>query len=271
MSQFCRFCLEFIENNSSNLTDYHDGFQISVIAMIILPIRINPDEKNLSQKVCSKCLEILLNTFRLREICLESDRKLKEIKINNIQDDVEVKEEQTENDSNYYYEENENQQIISSPTNNENFVTAFDVRELQELDEIYSDDLRIECNKKVRVKNASKVWNFFGDLYNGLNELVGSPDFRYCSPCLQNKKITKYRTTTATSSLANHLEIVHGITKYGEIVEPQRGEEFKQPKKRKVEGGSATVCSECGKVFSCSTIMKRHMRTHGEKSFACSW
>lgn len=138
-----------------------------------------------------------------------------------------------------------------------NINTNTQPREVYDIIEIFSDDLQVDFFKRGRTKNASKVWEYFGRLLNGNNEMVGSRDFHYCSLCLQGKKFVKYRTTSATTSLSNHLETVHGIMKDGEVTEVPRNEDFRQPKKRRFEGGSATVCCECGKNFSCSTILKR--------------
>lgn len=414
MPQICRFCLESITKHSSDLTDYRDGFPISVIAMILLPIEVNSDEKNLTQKVCSNCLETLLKAFRLRKISLESDRKLKEgledsIKVTRSRSSNQFTEDpaSTENDhqimikfepnieSDYFGEYEETSQNIPSPpspswseaydditpqineskkveenyssdlhiipkTNNskkscskvwsffgslmngqnepvgfnncyycilclnnekltkyqyhsstssfmrhlesahnitkdcevfekgiteiaKNRKKSFDdekddpsftlsspvksqkkVKIIQELEEIYSPDLYIEFDEKSR--KSSLVWNYFGKLMKS-NVQVGSNDYVYCKQCLEKGKISKYRTTTATSSLAFHLESAHGIKKEGEFVSNEKKEKTFQ--QRKSAGGSSRVCSECGLVVSNLTVLKRHMEIHGEKSYAC--
>lgn len=269
MPQTCRVCLNIITRSSSDLSDYREGLPLSVIVMIILPIRIDENE-SLPQKVCSSCLEILIQAFNLREISLESDRKLRENPVKT--HTINIKTEHDEDDSSVFADAlEETLEDIPSPSSvRRTFASSFEAKQILEIDEIYSDDLHVDCWKKVRVKNASKVWNFYGRLLNGNGDAVGSEDFYYCSLCIKNKKITKYRTTTATSSLMNHLGTIHGINKNGEVVKMELNEDFKQPKKRKLEGGAATICSECGKNFSCSTILKRHMRIHGEKTFACN-
>lgn len=222
--------------------------------MILLPIKIHDSEKSsLPHCCCSNCLEILVTAFKLRETSLLSDRFLRS---NNDSTTIDIKTEKEVED--FTYEE----EILSDPDYTQTFVSSLDYKQPQpvtpessthdvyDLVEIYSEDLQVDFFKrKGRTKNASKVWEYFGRLVNGNEEMVGSQDFHYCSLCLQNKKIVKYRTTSATTSLSNHLESVHGVMRDGEVIEPARNDDFKQPKKRRFEGGAATICSECGKVI----------------------
>lgn len=223
----------------------------------MLPIKISDNDK-LPSSCCFNCFEILITAFKLRQTSLESDRYLR---LNYEKDDsspIQIKTEEEVEESNFFgvYEEIPQDNSPTSPDNNtQTFVSTLEykqppttsVSELSSHDvydimEVFSEDLRVDFfKKKGRSKNASKVWEYFGRLINGNDEQVGSRDFHYCSLCLLSKKIVKYRTTSATTSLSNHLESVHGVMKDGEVIEPTRNDDFKQPKKRRFEGGGERV------------------------------
>jgi hypothetical protein len=74
--QRCRLCRRESEHLES-LQGYRDGLPISVIVMIICPVKIKPKDE-LPKLVCGDCLEVVLSAYKLREDSLESDRYFRE-------------------------------------------------------------------------------------------------------------------------------------------------------------------------------------------------
>jgi Zinc-finger associated domain (zf-AD) len=71
----CRLCLS--ENSLfTNLTDVRDGLPISVIVMIVCPVKVEQDD-SLPKQVCDECLEIVLSAYKLRDLSILSDLSLR--------------------------------------------------------------------------------------------------------------------------------------------------------------------------------------------------
>lgn len=243
--------------------------------MIILPIRIHSDEEvSLPQKVCKNCFEILTKAFKLREVSLESERQLRVSPVINIKPETSNNSEQV---------------VFAEPFyENDDFSENFEISEVTNEAIEFSEDLHITSAPKQK-QTSSPVWNYFGNLKNGNNQLLGF-GYNFCSECLKNKKVVKYKTTTSSSSLGVHLEKCHGIKIVkGKIVEDSREVKRKVVKKERLDvsgsaeavvvrvkrkitppNGASTVCNECGKVFKNTSILRKHLITHGEKNLKCS-
>lgn len=77
-------------------------------------------------------------------------------------------------------------------------------------DEKYSEDMHIDLYKSSSSSKTSIAWRYMGKLLDATNRHIGS-GFHYCSPCVQRKKLTKYRLSTATSTLYVNTRIKFNI------------------------------------------------------------
>ncbi|CAG9811826.1 unnamed protein product [Chironomus riparius] len=297
MSQLCRLCLtESYE--ATDLNEYREGLPISVLAMIILPIKIYDGEDfNLPQKICSSCLEIIVNAYKLRDISLTSEKVLKS-SIEESTCNIRIKNELQDYDT-IFVESNAydsdlrppQKKVRKEPTKKNTICNycalEFDTSEELEdhvLEEHFNsstnqgasdecqEGMHIDCFKKDRTPKTSMVWRHFGRLNNANDEHINT-SFNYCSICFSRKLITKYKTTTSTSTLIFHLNTVHGIAKDDSVAEKSFvKEKYTQRKERATTSGpavSATICSECGKGFANHHIMKKHMKIHSGQFFPC--
>ncbi|XP_070507607.1 zinc finger protein 271-like [Chironomus tepperi] len=296
MSQLCRLCLTE-SYDASDLNEYREGLPISVLAMIILPIKIYDGEDfNLPQKICSSCLEIIVNAYKLRDVSLSSEKVLRSsIEGCNIRIKNEVQDQDTIFvQSNIYNSDPQpiqkkiRKEVVKSSTNC--IYCGLEFSTTDELDDHineehfstmittvcdeYEEGMHIDCYKKDRTPKTSMAWRHFGRLYTANNEHVNQ-SFHYCIICLSRKLLTKYKTTTATSTLIFHLTTVHGIGKDDNDADATFiKEKYTQRKERSLTTGpsittTATICSECGKSFANHHIMKKHMKIHSGQFFPC--
>lgn len=278
MSQLCRLCLT-ANLSTVDLTEYRENLPISVLAMIILPVKIYDGENfNLPQKICEKCLEIVIAAYKLREISLKSETILKtQTDSIQIKNEISYPEAVFVDYENYPQIPSESCEYCNKEFNSfeelDNHITDehFSTLSTTVSDE-YKEGLSINCYKKDRTPKTSMVWRYFGKLYDQQNQQIGN-GFHYCSICLNRKLLTKYKSTTATSTLIFHLNTVHGIAK--DDNGPEKNfvkEKYSQRKERVLTTGpavTATVCSECGKTFGNHHILKKHMKIHSGKFFPC--
>lgn len=294
MSQLCRVCLtESYE--ATDLNEYREGLPVSVLAMIILPIKIYDGEDfNLPQKICGTCLDIIVNAFKLRDVSLSSEKILRSsLETCNVKVKNEIQDHET-----IFVESNnfkpdrrpspKKTQKVPAKRNSVCNYCSMEFKSAEELDDHISeehfsssitttcdefeDGMYIDCYKKDRTPKTSTVWRHFGRLFNSNNEHV-NPSYHYCDICISRKIITKYRTSTATSTLNFHLNTVHGIGKDDtEAGKTFIKEKYTQRKERSMTSGPAvlaTICSECGKSFANHHIMKKHMKIHSGQFHAC--
>lgn len=73
----CRLCLTQSNSHFTDVSEVRDGFPISVIIMIICPVKITTAD-SLSEKVCEDCLEIVMSAYKLRDQSITSDRLLRD-------------------------------------------------------------------------------------------------------------------------------------------------------------------------------------------------
>lgn len=305
MSQLCRLCLTE-GNEAIDFYEYREGLPVSVLTMIILPIKIHDSEDfTMPQKICSNCLEIILSAYKLRDLSLNSERYLKS-NINefplNIKSEVmdhdeifiETNEVKEERPRRYSTKENKTKKSRRNSTkaqfnceqcgkcfNTENeFENHVNVEHngdgSQGVEDEFSEDYHIDCYKRDKTPKTSLVWRYFGNLLDENDQQAGHTGFHYCALCFNRKTLTKYRTTTATSTLLFHLQNVHGIGRNEdgtETVTNKIKENYYQRKKKEralvVGPASATICSVCGKSFSSHHILNKHMRIHSGIFYSC--
>jgi len=294
MAQLCRLCLtESYE--ATDLNEYREGLPISVLAMIILPVKIYDGEDfNLPQKICGGCLETVISAYKLRDVSISSEKVLRS---SLEESDLKIKNEVQDHEtifieSNVYKPERRQPQkkINKEPVKNDpncnycgfEFSSTDDLDEhiseehfstpTQSVSDEYVEGMHVDCYKKDRTPKTSMVWRHFGRLHNANDEHL-NPSFNYCSICVSRRLLTKYKITTATSTLIFHLNTVHGIAKDDSGAEKTFvKEKYSQRKERAMTSGpsvSATICSECGKSFANHHIMKKHMKIHSGHFFPC--
>ncbi|KAG5666564.1 hypothetical protein PVAND_014582 [Polypedilum vanderplanki] len=260
MSNLCRVCVTE-SFDTVDLNEYRDGLPISVIVMIILPVKIHQDEDfSLPKKICGNCLEIILNAYNLRSVSLNSEQILK---------------------TNEFYIKKE---VIENPVevveikNKKKITKHFDEPEEVQNEEIFSDQFSIDFYKKDKSPKASIGWRYFGRLLNEYQQQIDT-DYNYCSLCLKQKKITKYKNSSATSTILLHLQTIHGIGRQkdgSEMITNKVKEKYKQrtktadkSKAKNSTETTGTICSSCGKSFSNHHILNKHLKIHSGQSFSC--
>lgn len=72
MAETCRLCRKGNEVFLESIFDYKYGFQISEMAMKIIPIIIVPNDE-LPKWICEECLEITVSAFQLQKTSIESE------------------------------------------------------------------------------------------------------------------------------------------------------------------------------------------------------
>lgn len=75
MENCCRLCSQH-EGGMENVFEYAEGLPISVLIMIICPVKIQRND-NLSKLICIECLEVVTSAYQLREISNKNDRKFR--------------------------------------------------------------------------------------------------------------------------------------------------------------------------------------------------
>jgi hypothetical protein len=229
--------------------------------MIILPVKITEDF-SLPRRICVECLEVVLGAYRLRSVSLSSEQFLMSSVVN-------VKHEVIESPM-----------VLDEPKAVGGRRKRRHSEEKQEEDigynaMAYSDHLTIDLFKKDKTPKTSIAWRYFGLLLDQHQQPVNA-DSHYCSLCLDQGKLTKYRSSSATSTKLFHLNVVHGIGRQEdgtEVTTSVTKEKFTQ-KARKAAvkvapETTATVCSFCGKTFTNHHILNKHMKIHSGQSFPC--
>lgn len=166
MSTACRLCLSE-SDKFTELDEVRDGLPISVIAMIICPIKIEACD-NFPKQICDECLNTLLNAYKLRDVSNDSERYLRscnEEEAHEIEDDLIEKVENAD-----MMEVIEESEMLADddgedvqPSKEDNFIIYEEEASCGE--EIQQDtDLkyRVDCNNFATKKSA--VWCYFGYL-----------------------------------------------------------------------------------------------------------
>lgn len=273
MSDICRLCLA---NSGSfhNLSEIRENLPISVIAMIICPIKIEIDD-TLTRSVCDDCVQILLNAYNLRTVSANSERLLREIQSVQEEDDNELDHQQIEEDpkfddfpaqdqvdgytDDYSQVQVEQQSESEEQSNSDNFVVyepqeedtdsdTFNIKTSQ-LFEIARDpafSYQVDCSDAEN-KKKSMVWNYFGNLKDNGIPVESEKNYYFCKVCVEDKQTlkSKYKIESiATSVLFNHLEKLHGLSKSSlSVILPNTH-----------QGAEMVVCAICNKNINSNTM-----------------
>lgn len=229
MANFCRLCLND-SDSFVDVTEEREGLTLSVIVMIICPIKIEKSDA-LPKQICLDCHNICLQAYKLRDTSNNSDRYLRssniEIQeIEFVEDEAKGTIEKLIDDEDFFIktdqfegiEQHDDKEEVYEEHEGDEYV----VYESDEAENLISTNIkwRVDCQNVHTKKSA--VWNYFGYLSDSEGNLVeGERDFYFCKLCVEQKQILKpkYKAESiATSVLFAHLLKVHNLHK-SEMVE----------------------------------------------------
>lgn len=252
MSALCRLCLSEGEK-LTEVSELRERLPISVIIMIICPIKIESDD-SLPKEICEECLLTVLSAYKLRDVSNNTDRYLRScnediviksdldesLEIENAdldennkiadkslaEDDEDEEEDELMSKGNYIvYESGDitiNDEILAvvdeeddESVKKENEYTNLELVKAASTASKRSDmKYMVDCSN-IEAKK-SPVWNFFGQLHDDGYPVAAEKDFYFCRICVEelNTLKPKYKAeSTATSVLFSHLARVHGINR----------------------------------------------------------
>lgn len=207
MNKTCRLCLKEDEVMNA-LSEFRKGLPISVLVMIICPIKIESNDM-LPKNVCDSCLEICLNSFKLR--------------IDSVKNEL------------YLREKLESFVKLEKPEELESFVYAESFHE-----DSFAQTYTVRSNNTCQ--DTAKIWNYMGALCDEQGQMIDSDNI-YCSLCVDNKIIKKFKKQVSSTHLYAHLKRVHGI----EVDQNQSG---------------MLECDICGLSVVDKVRMETHMIQH---------
>lgn len=207
----CRICRQE-SGHLESLQSYREGLPISVIIMIICPIKIERAEPATMPKfVCAECLDIVLSSYRLRDESLQSDRYFRDgaksaLSFDEVEEFINIKQEESLSfadplPSTSAKQKKKIETRIPRPQGLEKFQRTC------EKDFPY----RVECHK---INKKSPAWEYFGRLVHLNGDIVRhDSNYNYCKLCVDEHRPmkTKYKDTLSTSKLLKHIGKVHGI------------------------------------------------------------
>lgn len=228
MTKVCRLCIA----ESTELTDIseiREGLPISVVIMIICPVKIEPED-SLPKHVCEECLQTVLSAYKLRDVSNKIDRyfrschgetdEIEELKI--ISEHIEQEDTEAEIDAEPDYESSENEEVFEG---NEDILDKDGYVVIHEYTEEDSGRMMVEIDPNFKyqvdcqnVQNKkSAVWKYIGYLTDENGKAVDDEkDYYFCKICVEQHQMLKPKykiETIATSVLFAHLVKVHGLNK----------------------------------------------------------
>jgi uncharacterized C2H2 Zn-finger protein len=228
MSELCRLCLSNADELHS-LFETHENLPISVICMIICPIKIEVDD-SLSKFICGQCLQTICNAYNLRSISLNSERLLKEvqtvenIRLDEIQDviqdadiDDDKQDQQNDVDDDQDEEFTSDNYVVYEPQESQEDDQSSNTKGTQiiEFKKDPNFPYHVDCDEGSENKK-SIVWNYFGNLKENGSLVETEKNYYFCKICVERTQSLKPKykiESIATSVLFFHLERVHGLTK----------------------------------------------------------
>lgn len=220
MNSPCRICLSEAES-FVDLAEVHEGLALSVIVMIICPVKIDQNDAH-PKHICCECHSTVVQAYKLRDTSINSDRYLRSshIEIQEIEI-VDGSKVEKSSDEEYFTKEqeieslDENQDEVFEEEDGDKYV-IYEMEEDEE-EHLFSSDVkwRVDCQNVHKKKSA--VWNYFGYLTDADGNLIDDEkDFYYCKLCVEHKQTLKpkYKAESiATSVLFAHLLKVHDLQK----------------------------------------------------------
>lgn len=222
----CRLCLSEDEK-CTDVLEMREGLPISVIVMIICPVKIELGD-NLPKQICDECLQVVLGAYKLRDVSNNTERYLRTCceeandaeaddlsmtieKIDEGGEEVFAIEEEvaTAMDNNEMIEEEEE-------ISNEDDYVVYEVGGMDE-PRLPNPNFKYQVDCQNVHTKKSAVWNYFGCLMDENMMLVEQEkDFYFCKICVEQQQSLKpkYKAESiATSVLFLHLSRLHGLKK----------------------------------------------------------
>lgn len=230
----CRICRKESDHLES-LSGIREGLQISVLVMVICPVKIRKNDR-LPKLICSICLTVVLEAFKLRDISIESDRTFKE-----------------EVGTDFFIEDCKPESLSPLPKlkRAKRIVgTAGKTRH-------ETAHYEVDCFKK---GSRSSAWDYFGRLVDENGAVVESEaTFLFCKICVEEKNSisSRYRSeNVSTGMLFQHLRAAH-LEKHAEFFSEE--EPFEPIIPPTVQGLTFTCPQEnCGNVYKLKMQLEIH-------------
>lgn len=265
----CRICRQESWNLRS-LEEYCEGLPLSVLVMIICPIKIEMSD-NLPKFICVECVEIISGAFKLREESIDSDRYFRErVEIEadpsmsywGTDDEPEIKIKSEQEDIEYFADPlplYSSHKVSSSPDKKPRKKGRKSGCAPSVRDEEF--EFTVELYRQGKMK--STAWDYFGRLVDKHGVALDSEfGFLYCKLCVEQKKSAANRykcENISTGMIFTHLKNAHRIGKGNEPILP----DFEPlPTKPKIPSpaiqGLTFSCMDCSKTFKMKMCLEIH-------------
>lgn len=250
MASTCRLCLTESEN-VTELSEVREGFPLSVISMIILPVTINLDCSDpLPTQICENCISVLLSAFKLREVSNNSDRFLR----TRNEEFATIEIDEAKHDEEGFHQEadiTDSVEYITEviPEEEADEYVVYEPERDNEDSEVEEGIFKVDVHSNIPRKSA--VWSYFGHLTSETGIVVGSQEnYYFCKICVEERSTLKPKykiESTATSVLFAHLLKHHGIKKSDLPVNNQANVAH-------MAGLELMTCTICKKSYNNSSL-----------------
>lgn len=260
----CRICCNQIKSIAISIfEEFNATYNYAFIIMLCFPVSIMKED-NLPHSICVMCKKRIQDAYNLRELCIESDRKLRDIIDNKVPLFVEVKTELDDDEIEEYVNEKEEQTMGSYLNNDVKDICSDHDKNYDILEDVKSDnsddseDSNYVANTiKVPKKrnHGTKPKNFICDVCNSRHGTQRSLDHHKIihsdlvlehTSIIEVPKLDEYKCCYCTMTFKDILEMYEHRKK--EHIEDQQDDNFK--------------CDHCSKKVKTIEALRYHIRKH---------